>query len=95
MPSIRTRKSRARHFTPPIELSFSEGQIKTPQRCAVLAAKVFSQELGIPICQELVRKVTGVRPRNQTRILASKQVRTRGEEWTHLLDMVAKHEHTC
>ena len=76
MPPIRTRKPRARHFTPPIELSFSEGQIKTPQRCAVLAAKAFSQELGIPISQELVRKVTGVPPRNQTRILASKQVRT-------------------
>jgi hypothetical protein len=77
MPPIRTRRSRARHFTPPIELSFSEGQIKTPQRCAVLTAKVLSQELGITIPQELVCKVTGVPPRNQTRILASKQVRTR------------------
>jgi hypothetical protein len=75
--SRRPRKPRARHFTPPIELSFSEGQIKTPQRCAVLAAKAFAQELCIPISQELVRKVTGVPPRNQTRILASKQVRTR------------------
>jgi hypothetical protein len=63
MPPIRTHRSRARHFTPPIELSFSEGQIKTPQRCAVLTAKVLSQELGITIPQELVHKVTSVPPR--------------------------------
>jgi hypothetical protein len=77
MPPIRTRKSRARHFTPPPDLSFSEGQIKTPQRCGVLYAKAFSQELGIPIPQSLVRKVMGVAPRIQSRILISKETRTR------------------
>jgi hypothetical protein len=77
MPPIRTRKSRARHFTPPPDLSFSEGQIKTPQRCGVLYAKIFAQELNIPIPQELVRKVTGVAPRIQSRILSSKEARTR------------------
>jgi hypothetical protein len=76
MPPIRTRRSRARHFTPPIDLSFSDGQIKTPQRCAVLTAKVLAQELNIQIPQEIVRKISGVPPRNQTRILASKQTRT-------------------
>lgn len=77
MGRIRSHKSRARHFTPPIDLSVSEGQAKTPQRCGVLYAKAFSQELGIPIPKSLVRKVTGVAERVQTRILASKQVRTR------------------
>jgi hypothetical protein len=76
MSPIRSRRSRARHFTPPIELSFSEGQIKTPQRCVVLAAKAIAQELRIPIPQELIKKVSGVAPRIQSRILASKQVRT-------------------
>jgi hypothetical protein len=63
IPLIRTRKSRARHFTPPPDLSFLKCQIKTPQRCGVLYAKVFSQELNIPIPQELIHKVTGVAPR--------------------------------
>jgi hypothetical protein len=77
MGRIRSRKSVARHYTPPTELSQSDGQAKTPQRAAVIAAKAFAQELGIPIPQSLVRKVTGVAERIQTRILASKQVRTR------------------
>jgi len=76
MPPIRTRRSRARYFTPPIEFSQSDSQVKTPQRSAVLAAKLLSQELCIPIPQELVHKVTGVPPRTQSRILASKQPRT-------------------
>jgi hypothetical protein len=77
MPPIRTRKSRARYFTPPLDLTCSDGQIKTPQRCAVLTAKVLAQELNIQIPSSLVRKISGVPPRNQTRILDSKQVRTR------------------
>lgn len=77
MGRIRSRKSVARHYTPPIELSQSDGHVKTPQRAAVIAAKAFAQELGIPIHKSLVRKVTGVAERVQTRILASKQVRTR------------------
>ena len=76
MPPIKTRASRARHFTPPIELSCSDGQVKTPQRSAVLAAKVLSQELNIQIPQETVRKLFAVPPRIQSRILGSKQVRT-------------------
>jgi hypothetical protein len=64
MARIRSRKSVARHFTPPIELSLSEGHAKTPQRSAVIAAKAYAQELGIPIPQSLVFKVTGVAPRD-------------------------------
>jgi hypothetical protein len=76
MPPIRTRKSRARHFTPPPELTSYNGQAKTPQRVAILTAKLLSQELNVPIPQELLHSVTGVPPRGQSRILASKQVRT-------------------
>ena len=76
MAPIRTRRSRARHFTPPCELSCSDGQIKTPQRCAILTAKLLAQELNIQIPQPLLYSLTGVPPRNQSRILASKQVRT-------------------
>jgi hypothetical protein len=71
-----TRKPRGRHFTPPPGLHTSSGHVKTPQRCGVLFAKAFSQELGIPISQALVRKVTGVAKRVQRRILATKQTRT-------------------
>lgn len=63
MARIRSRKTRARHFTPPPDLACTEGQIKTPQRCGVLYAKLYSQELGIPIPQSLIRKVTGVAER--------------------------------
>jgi hypothetical protein len=55
MPPIGTRKSRARHFAPPIELSFLEGQISTPQRSALITTRVLAQELNITIPQELVR----------------------------------------
>jgi hypothetical protein len=73
---ITSRKSRARHFTPPAQLSTYEGQVKNPQRSGVIFAKLYSQELGIPIPQSLVRKVTGVTERNQSRILAFKEPRT-------------------
>ena len=76
MPPIRTRKSRARYFTPPPDLSNYDGQAKTPQRCGVLYAKLYAQELGIPIPTSIIRKVTGVPRRNQSRILASKEPRT-------------------
>jgi hypothetical protein len=76
IPLIRTRRSRARYFTPPPELTSYTGQIKTPQRCAILFAKVLAQELNVPILQELLHKITKVPPRNQSRILAEKQVRT-------------------
>lgn len=76
MARIKSRKTRARYFTPPPDLSTYDGQAKTPQRCGVLFAKLYAQELGIPIPQSVVRKVTGVAERIQTRILSSKQPRT-------------------
>ena len=78
MAQIKPRKSRARHFTPPPGLvHVGEGTHPlTPSRSGVLWAKAYSQELGIPIPQSVVRKVTGVPERVQTRILASRQVRT-------------------
>ena len=77
MPPIRTRKSVARHFTPPIDLFHHSGeQVKTPQRCGVLYAKAFAQELGISIPTSIVRKITGVPRRIQSRILLEKEPRT-------------------
>ena len=76
MAPVRTRRSHARHFTLPCELTCSDGQIKTPQRCAILTARLLTQELNIQIPQPLLHSLTGVLPRNQSRILASKQVRT-------------------
>jgi hypothetical protein len=78
MGRINSRKSRARHFTPPPDLLHA-GQLshpKTPSRCSVLWAKAFAQKLGITISQETVHEVTGIAPHVQTRILASKQPRT-------------------
>jgi hypothetical protein len=60
MGRIKTRKSRARHFTPPLDLAEYTGQAKTPQRSGVFVAKALAQKIGIPISQELVREVTGV-----------------------------------
>ena len=78
MARIRPYRRSARYYTPPPDLAHQQeqGHIQTPQRCGVIYAKIFSQELGIPINQELVRKVTGVAERIQSRILASKEVRT-------------------
>ena len=76
MGRIRSRKTRARLYTPPPDVSQYDGHPKTPQRAGVLFAKLFSQELGIPIPRSIVRKITGVPERNQTRILSSKQIRT-------------------
>lgn len=79
MARIKSRKSRARHFTPPPDLSHSADGThpKTPSRSGVFYARAYSRELGIPIPQSIVRKVTGIAERMQTRILASNQVRTR------------------
>jgi hypothetical protein len=55
MARIRTRKSRARHFTPP-DLKHTQKlkHPRTPSRCGVLWAKAFSQELGITIKQDII-----------------------------------------
>jgi len=77
MPPIRTRRSVAHHFTPPIDLFHQSGeQVKTPHRCGVLYAKAFAQELGVKIPTSIVRKITGVPRRIQSRILVEKEPRT-------------------
>ena len=63
MGRIWSRKLVARHYTPPTELSQSDGQEKIPQRAAVITAEMFAQELGVPIPQSLVGKVTGIAER--------------------------------
>jgi hypothetical protein len=78
MGRIRTRKSRARYFTPPPSLIQPLGKHpETPSRCGVLFARLYEQELSITIPSAIVRKVTGITQRGQTRILSSKQPRTR------------------
>jgi hypothetical protein len=76
MARIRSRKSVARHYTPPVELSQADRQAKTPQRAAVIATKAFAQELDIQIPKSIARKVTSIAEYCQTRMLASKQIRT-------------------
>jgi hypothetical protein len=77
MGRIQSRKSRARHYTPPPDLFQHPGtHPKTPQRCGVLFTRLYSQELGIPIPSSIVRQITGIAPREQTRILSSKEPRT-------------------
>lgn len=77
MGRIRSRKSTARYYTPPPDLTVKPGQHpRTPCRSGVIWAKVFSQKLNIPIPQSLVRQVTGITESAQTRILSSKQPRT-------------------
>jgi hypothetical protein len=77
MARIKSRKSRARHFTPPPNLVYSgHAHPKTPSRSGVLWARAFAQKLGIQISQEIVREVTGIPERVQSRILTSKQART-------------------
>jgi hypothetical protein len=78
MGRIRSRKSQARHFTPPPDLRHTQKlkHPRTPSRCGVLWAKAFSQELGITIKQDVIQKLTSIPLSGQTQILATKQVRT-------------------
>jgi hypothetical protein len=78
MGRIRSRKSQARHFTPPPDLQHTQKlkHPRTPSCCSVLWAKAFSQELGITIKQDVIQKLTGIPPSGQTQILATKQVQT-------------------
>lgn len=73
-----SRKSRARPITPPPDIVHkgNKKHPETPSRCLVYAAKLYSQALGIPISKSIVRTVSGVPERVQTRILASNSART-------------------
>ncbi len=77
MARIRVRKSQARTYAPPPDMSQTPGEhVKTPQRVAVFAAKLYAQELRKPIPWSIVCKVTRVAESIQSRILVLKQVRT-------------------
>lgn len=76
MPPIRTRKRRARHFTPPPDLCPEEvGHASTPRRAGVFWAKVFGQEMGIAIPVTVVEKVTKLSARTQSHIISTGHVR--------------------
>ena len=78
MPKINVRKSRARPYTPPPSIISKQGQhITSPQRSIIIGAKVISQRIGIKIPQDILREVTNIPERDQSRIIASKEVRTR------------------
>ena len=77
MPSKRAYKCRARPYTPPPQLKANSiGEISTPARAAVMTAKVLGQLLNIKVPSAIVQEISGVPPRSQSRILASKEVRT-------------------
>lgn len=77
MPPIRTRKRRARHYTPPPDLCpQNEGHASTPRRAGVFWAKVYSQATGINIPTSVIESVTRIPPRTQSHILSTNHVRT-------------------
>jgi hypothetical protein len=62
---------------PPPDLSTSNGEHPTtPLHAEVIFAKLYSQELGVPIPKYIIRNIAGIAERSQTRIHSSKQVRT-------------------
>jgi hypothetical protein len=74
--SQKTPKSLARHYTPPPDLADYNGQAKTPQRSAVFALRAFVQRRKIKITREEIHEISSIVTRIQSRILASKQLRT-------------------
>ena len=50
--------------------------MKTPQQTAIIAARLISQELEIPIPSSLLEKITGIKPATQSRILRSHELHT-------------------
>jgi DDE superfamily endonuclease len=72
----KTRRSRARHFTPPLDLNQCDGQARTPQRAGVFYAKLFAQALGTPIPSSIVEQITHIPPRTQSYILKTGHIRT-------------------
>ena len=71
------RKSRARPYTPPPDFVHTAGaqlDPETPSRSRVIMVKLLAQK-DYHIPQEVVREITSVPPRVQSRIIASKQPR--------------------
>ena len=75
--SQKAQKKLVRHYTPPPELANYKGHAKTPQRSAVFACRALAAKKGISITRDDIHEITGVVTRVQTRILESKQLRTR------------------
>jgi len=72
-----SRKSRARHFTPPPGLIHEGGKHpETPSRLLVLIAKRYAEVLNVTITADHIRQATGVPDRVQRRIFATKSPRT-------------------
>ena len=72
----KVQKALVRQYTPPPDLANYEGQAKTPQRAAIFALRAFAQKRKIKITREEIHEISGVATRIQSRILASKQLRT-------------------
>jgi Ni,Fe-hydrogenase maturation factor len=69
-------RMRKKHYTPPPTLFSNTGILETPQRANIIFAKALEQELSIPIPSAVLTKLTGASTRSQSRIAASKEVRT-------------------
>ena len=67
---------RKKHYTPPPTLFSHSGILETPQRANIIFAKALEQELSVPIPSALLTRLTGASTRSQSRIAASKEVRT-------------------
>ena len=78
MARIKCRKSKACQYTPPSDVYTKDRKHpQTPSRSGVIFAKLFTQATGQPIPKSIVRGITGISERSQTKILQSHQLRTR------------------
>ena len=75
--SCKVQKALIRQYTPPPDLAQYVGQVKTPQRSAVFVLRALARKRDLTLTREEIRDITGVAPRIQSRILSSKQLRTR------------------
>jgi hypothetical protein len=69
-------RMRKKHYTPPPTLFSDSGILQTPQRANIIFAKALEQEFSIPIPPSVLNKLTSASTRSQSRIAASKEVRT-------------------
>ena len=78
MARIKSRKSRARQYTPPPDVYTKDGKHpETPSRAGAIFAKLFAQATGQPTPKSIIRDITGISERSQTKILQSHQPCTR------------------
>jgi hypothetical protein len=75
---LRAYQSKSRPLTPPEDLihSIEHSHPKTPSRSVVLGFKLLAQKKNIRITQQDIQEVFRIPRRVQSRILASKHVRT-------------------